>query len=492
MYDSKQQHWKFSVSDIASMRFGYGIDIVRKNPQNKQDLLNHIDTPDRYPPAVANRPPLSDRVATLNALKKHASAIKKDKTATPKQMAQVPQKSRNYVKQQLTLDAHARFISAVQSQTPFFERLVFFWADHFSISAKNMGVQIVAFDYEQTAIRPHVDGYFYDMLRAVIGHPAMLRFLDNHISVGPNSKYITYRKRKKLPLNRFKGLNENLGRELLELHTLGVRGGYTQTDVTNTGQLLSGWTVNNTSHTFQFRADFAEPSIVTILGKSYGGADVGIQHMEALLKDLAKHPKTAEFVCMKLARHFISDHPPPHVVAHLQQVFLNTKGYLPSVYEALLNTDEAWQSFGQKTKRPFDHLVSGAKAVGLPIELLSAPTTGKRKAVGNNGLSIRMLASLNQILYHVSGPNGWADMAHNWITPQGITYRLLWAAKIARISIKQGGYLYRDNNNEKLYRVIRACMGDAPPDYASILVEGAPSKRDAIMLALINPAFIRR
>ncbi len=491
MYDSKQQNWAFSKADIAAMRFGYGIDVVRKNPKNIRDLLNHVKNPDRYPASVANRPNLATRVAAMNTFKKQAAALRNDTTASAEQVTQATKKSRRYVKQQLTLDSHARFMAAVESTTPFFERLVFFWADHFSISAKNTGVETVAFDYEQTAIRPHVDGYFYHMLRAVIGHPAMLQFLDNHISVGPHSQYVTYRKRKNMPLGAYKGLNENLGRELLELHTLGVQGGYTQQDVTNTGQLLAGWTVRKKDHTFQFVAGFAEPATTTILGKSYGGKDVGIHHVEALLQDLATHAKTAEFVCYKLAKHFISDHPPTHTVAKLQRVFLDTNGHLPSVYEALLNSDEAWDTFGQKTKRPFDHLVSGVKAAGLPLQDLNA-LSGKQKAFINNGLSVGMLTSLNQILYRVPAPNGWSDMAHSWITPQGVTYRLLWSARLARASMKKGGYLHRDTTNKRLYQVIRCCMGTTPPVHARTLVQDAPTKREALVLALINPAFIRR
>ena len=491
MYENNTHKWTFSIADIAAMRFGYGIDVIRKNPKNKQDLLRHIKAPERFPPSVKNRPKLADRVDKVTALKKIASDIKQKNPSNIRAYKQAQKMSRTYVTQQLLLDSHAKFNSAVESTTPFFERLVFFWADHFSVSAKNNGVSMVAHDYEMRAIRPYVDGYFYDMLRAVIGHPAMLRFLDNHISVGPNSTYITSRNRKNQPLNKMRGLNENLGRELLELHTLGVGGGYTQTDVTNTGSLLAGWTVNK-NHQFIFRPEYAEPNAVPILGKSYGGKTPDITHMEQLLQDLAKHPKTAEYICTKLARHFISDTPPAHVVQNLSQVFLNTRGHLPSVYEALLNTDEAWDTFGQKTKRPFDHLVSGVKAVGLSMDAVQ-PQAGKTKnQVKRNTLTVGMLISLNQVLYHVPDPSGWSDMGRNWITPQGVTFRLLWASRIARASMRKGEFLNGKTYQKHLYQVVQCCMGDAPPVASKILVENAPSKVSAVALALMNPAFLRR
>lgn len=482
------QTWDFDTAEIVAMRFGYGVDGVRPNPTHKDDLIHHIKNPERFPPSVANRPPLAERVAIVRGYRDTISALRMEK-APAKQVKNIANTQKIYIRNTLVQDAHARFNAAVESRTPFFERLVFFWADHFSVSAKNNAVSMVAFDYEQTAIRPYVDGYFYDMLHAVIGHPAMLMFLDNHVSVGPNSRYIKNRKKSKT--KKHYGLNENLGRELLELHTLGVRGGYTQADVTHTGQLLSGWSVDKKTYTFQFRSDFAEPNRTVIMGKTYGGSDVSITHMQDLLRDLSRHPKTAEFIALKLARHFISDNPPSHVVNHLATVFLNTDGHLPSVYMALLDTPEVWTTFGQKTKRPFDYLVSGIKATGYPLQELQ-PIKTKTGRLRNNPLSVGMLKSLNQILYHVSGPNGWSDMGQDWITPPGITYRLVWASRLAKRCFRKQGPLAQDRKNQKLYQATQACLGATPAQDALYLVQGAPTRQDALTLALSNPAFLRR
>ena len=471
-----------SMAEISAMRFGYGIDILRKNPENKSDLLSHITNPDRIPTAVKRRPTVKTRIERRNALKKLGNG----KTAKEKQ--KFSKQSRMYVKNQLKIDAHARVIAAVESKTPFFERLVFFWANHFAVSAKNPDVAMVSLDYENMAIRPHVDGTFRDMLHAVIAHPAMLMFLDNHISVGENSRYIKNRKKSGNALGKIKGLNENLGRELLELHTLGVTGGYTQTDVTNTAKLLTGWTTDKSKGYFQFKDSYAEPNEIKILGKIYGGKKPSQQHMEQLLDDLAIHPKTALYVCTKLARHFISDTPPKQCVDKLVETFMNTGGDLPSVYKTLLDLPQAWETFGQKTKTPFDHIVSGIKATGINSKLLTYKET--KRGINNNKYTIGAMPAMDQILYHVPGPDGWGDTANDWISPQGLTFRLKWAMRVARQSISKTGYIHRDQ--KRLKRTFDACMGQSPDKMSNILVSGAPNRRDSLVLALTNPIFTRR
>ena len=475
---------KFTKSEIASMRFGYGLDIKRSNPQHKSDLLSHIATPERIPTALQSRPSVDDRIAKRDVIKSEGQG----KSAKEKQ--KFARRSRQYLKNQLKIDAHMRLIAAVETSTPFFERLVFFWADHFSVSAKNPDVAMVALDYENTAIRPHVDGTFRDMLHAVTAHPAMLMFLDNHLSVGPNSRYIQNRKKKNLPLGKQKGLNENLGRELLELHTLGVTGGYTQADVTNASRLLTGWTVDKSRGHFRFRPEYAEPAPTVILGKKYGAKKPLKSHMEKLLDDLAVHPKTALYVCGKLARHFIADSPPKHCIDKLVDTFLKTGGDLPSVYKALLDMPESWDTFGQKTKRPFDHIVSGIKATGLDSKLLLPRMDNNKNGVRPSNFSVGAMFALDQILYHVPGPNGWADTAEAWISPQGLTFRLKWAMRIAGYSASKKGYIH--NNKAKLQKTFEACLGKSPDKMSNILVTGAPNRRDSIVLALTNPTFTRR
>ena len=238
--------------------------------------------------------------------------------APPQQPNQPP------LPQQLILnEAKARFDAAAGAEIGFVERLVWFWSNHFCISAdKIVGM---AGPYEREAIRPHVLGRFADLLQAVEGHPAMLYYLDNVELMGPNSI---------AGINRDKGLNENLARETLELHTLGVRSGYTQTDVTNFAKVLTGWTwipPSEPSHggEFVFNARLHEPVPQTVLGKSYPQA--GMDQGRAVLADLARHPATAQHIAQQLAAHFIADEPPPALVAKLAKSFNDSDGNLKEV-----------------------------------------------------------------------------------------------------------------------------------------------------------------
>ncbi len=221
-------------------------------------------------------------------------------------------------------EALARFQRATLSEAGFVERLVTFWSNHFCISASKGGpVRILAGAFEREAIRPHVLGRFSDMLLAVEQHPAMLLFLDNQQSLGPSSR---------AGINRKRGLNENLAREILELHTLGVGGGYTQQDVTSLARIITGWTFVGPDGrlgdpgNFAFNVNAHEPGSHTLLGKSY--PDTGLAQGHDALKDLARHPSTAKFIATKLARHFVADVPPPALVARLAQRFTKTDGDL--------------------------------------------------------------------------------------------------------------------------------------------------------------------
>src|SRR6266581_1598100 len=209
---------------------------------------------------------------------------------------------------QIYLDeARIRTEAALATEIGFVERLVWFWSNHFCISADK--IQSMSGPYEREAIRPHVVGRFADMLLAVEGHPAMLFYLDNIDSIGPNSI---------AGINRTRGLNENIAREILELHTLGVRSGYTQDDVISFAKVLTGWTLlppaNNPEHggEFSFNPRLHEPGAQKVIGKLY--EDETVEQGRAVLRDLAAHPATATHLATKLARYFIADAPPPPLV----------------------------------------------------------------------------------------------------------------------------------------------------------------------------------
>ncbi len=228
----------------------------------------------------------------------------------------------------------ARLRMSLEPAIGFGERLVLFWSNHFCVSvAKGQITRATAGALEREAIRPHVFGRFADMLLAVEKHPAMLFYLDNRQSVGPGSRAAR---------NRNVGLNENLAREILELHTLGVDGGYTQADVTALARIITGWSFVGAGErlgpagSFVFVANRHEPGEQLLLGKRY--SDTGVEQGETALRDIARHPSTATHVARKLVRHFISaDAPPPAMIEHLAKVFRDTDGDLAEVSRALVS-----------------------------------------------------------------------------------------------------------------------------------------------------------
>src|SRR5262245_48032388 len=325
--------------------------------------------------------------------------------------AQTPQ-APGVAPQQLYLDeAKARFAAALETEIGFPERLAWFWSNHFCISANKAGVRPMAGAFEREAIRPHVLGRFVDMLQAVESHPAMLIYLDNARSIGPNSQ---------AGRNRGRGLNENLAREILELHTLGVRTVYTQDDVTNFAKVITGWTVipvrQDPAHggEFMFNPRLHEPGTQTVVGVSY--ADAGYDQGRRVLADLAKHPETAKHVAYKFARHFVADDPALALVERLAKCFLDTEGNLKEVAKALVAAPEAWAAPRGKLKRPTEWIVSALRATGVKPDdvrpLLQAQNM------------------LGEPLWRPPAPNGFADDEASWL--DGLSQRLDVANQFAR------------------------------------------------------------
>src|SRR5262247_651360 len=250
-------------------------------------------------------------------------------TAPPAEPGPTPER-RNFLK-----EVKARLDAALDAELGFAERLVWFWSNHFCVSTSRVLNQ--AGGYEREAIRPHILGRFADMLLAAERHPAMLVYLDNTMSIGPQSV---------AGINRTRGLNENLAREILELHTLGVRTVYSQDDVTSFAKVLTGWTllqqVSDPVHggEFIFIKRMHEPGPQTVIGKTYD--DTGVEQGRAVLRDLARHPATAAHVAEKLARHFVADEPPRELVDRLAQRFRDSDGDLKEVAKALVTAPEAW------------------------------------------------------------------------------------------------------------------------------------------------------
>jgi uncharacterized protein (DUF1800 family) len=312
-------------------------------------------------------------------------------------------------------EAAARFAAFAASETPFIERLALFWSNHFAVAInKAPVVRASAGAFEREAIRPFMLGRFGDMLRAVAQHPTMLVYLDNFQSIGPDSRAGQRNKR---------GLNENLAREILELHTLGVDGGYTQDDVTSFARILTGWTMVPPGEDDIFGGRFTfstlrhEPGAQTLLGKSY--AQAGVEQGFAALDDLARHPSTARHIARKLARHFIGDDPPQKLVQNLQDVFTSTRGDLLAVTRALASAPEAWSAPLAKIRSP--HLYVAALSRATPRR----PST---PALMNQ------LNLMGQPLWQPPGPNGHPDIEGAWASPEGMVTRMDIAAQWARLN----------------------------------------------------------
>ena len=302
---------------------------------------------------------------------------------------------------QIYLDeAKARIDAALAAEIGFAERLVWFWSNHFCVSADK--IQSMAGAYEREAIRPHILGRFQDLLQAAESHPAMLFYLDNTVSIGPNSV---------AGINRTRGLNENLAREILELHTLGVRSVYTQQDVLGFANVLTGWTLlpagDNPEHggEFTFNRRLHEPGSQTILGKVY--QEGGVEQGRAVLRDLAAHPATAKHIASKLVGYFVADDPPAALTETLTRTLQETDGDLRQVAKAMVTSPAAWAQPPSKLKRPSEWVIGMVRAAGTGAE-------PRRFTAGQ--------ASLGEPLWRPPSPKGYADDAAGWI--DGVGQRL--------------------------------------------------------------------
>ena len=370
----------------------------------------------------------------------------------------------NVIQKTYRAEALARLQRAVTADCGFGERLVVFWSNHFCISAtKGPLARMWAGSFEREAIRPHVFGRFADMLKAVEQHPAMLFFLDNQQSLGPDSR---------AGQNRKRGLNENLAREIMELHTLGVGSGYSQDDVTSLARIITGWTFAGRQGqlgvpgSFVFNANAHEPGPQRLLGKTY--PDNGVAQGEAALADIARHRATATFIATKFARHFVADDPPPALVARLQDVFLSSDGDLKALAAALVDSDEAWQAPPTKMRSPYEYLVATGRLLShIPDE--PNPYLG--------GLNL-----LGQPLWSPGGPNGFPDTAAAWAAPEGMKLRLDIAAQVAS----------RLGDNIDPRDLLELAAADAASVDTRQTVDRAESRQQALALLLMSPEFQRR
>ena len=371
----------------------------------------------------------------------------------------------------------ARAINALTTDTPFIERLVWFWSNHFAVSADKLPMIGLSGTLEFEAVRPHVMGRFADMLLAVEQHPAMLIYLDQAVSVGPNSPLgarIASRGVRKV------GLNENLAREILELHTLGVRSGYSQADVTEFARAMTGWTVAGIGQgpgaraagtdgipgDFVFAAAIHEPGDRTIMGKRYPAG--GVEQARAVLTNVAVAPATAQHIATKLARHFAGDTPPPAMVARLQRAFLTSGGDLPTLYRVLIDSPEAWVEAPPKFKTPWEWTVSTYRALGAK-DVQPAVIVG-------------LLNQLGQPTWKPGQPVGYDDIVGSWAGPDAVLRRVEAAERFAS---RAPASIDARTLAPKLFP---AALSPA----TTVALQRAESPAQALALLLVAPEMMRR
>ena len=369
-------------------------------------------------------------------------------------------------------EATARFRQAVLTDRPLVERLTQFWTNHFAVSVDKNLLLGLAGSLEREAIRPNILGNFSDMLLAVEKHPAMLLYLDNHVSVGPNSKAALNRARGQA--DRKIGINENLARETLELHTLGVGGGYTQTDVTSYAEVITGWSIGSNQgrhpqgrpEEFVFRAEFHEPGPKIVLGKRY--PDTGYEQGVAVLHDLANHHSTARFIATKLARHFIADDPPEKAIERIAQAYKSSGGHLPTVYNALIESPDSWTRPLAKYKTPSDYIVSSFRGLQIPLDNVRAP--------------LAPFDLLGQRNYSPGSPAGWPDRSADWDGSSALMKRIEWADAVGQ----------KVGSRRDAADLAPQLLGETLSSATRTAISRAASGSQGITLLLAAPEFMRR
>jgi uncharacterized protein (DUF1800 family) len=485
----KKRSLQMTPMTIAAQRFGYGMKTAGQNMSDVKSALK--DQLRRYAPVhpalanVATRAVVAGELAEFYAERREVRMEAGEQGAG---QSQTPEKKQMRQEVGLLGREHyqtavgARFNAAVQSDTPFVERLVHFWANHFAVSANKLGVIGLSGLMEFDAIRPHVLGRFSDMMIAVEQHPAMLMYLDQVQSIGPNSP-LGKRFANRNPENTQRGLNENLAREILELHTLGVRNGYGQTDVTEFARALTGWTIGGMARgrligraeadrtetvkpgDFQFRPGMHEPGARTIMGKSF--PENGVGQGLSILNMLANHPATARHIATKLARHFAGDTPPPALVDRLARRFTETQGDLRAVSMALIDAPEVWAAKPLKFKTPWDWTVSAYRALNLP--------TPPAQLVAN------ALAQLGQPVWRPNSPAGYDDVMASWAAPDAVYRRVELASRmVIGAKITNPSAFAKD------------MFGSGLSPATATAIERAESPQQGLALLLVSPEFLRR
>lgn len=446
---------------ITAFRYGYGLPLPKDAPTTPDRMLAALSGPDR---AAALWPSVDTDMA-LAHVRAVDDARRRGKTSEEefrKSGLEVRDRG-EAIRMQVVRASVAR---ALDSPDGFRERLVAFWADHFTVASKNLRDRPMPGALAEDAIRPNVSRRFADMLIAVELHPAMLMYLNQDVSVGPES-----------PQGRRtgRGLNENLAREIMELHTLGVGASYSQTDVRQMAELLTGLTVKP-EEGFIFRETWVEPGDETVLGVTYTGE--GLVPIHAALEALAVQPETAAYVSWKLAVHFVADDPDPDLVGAMTSAWRDSGGDLMAVYGALLGHPSAWTPTAAKARQPAEFLIAGLRSLGLS----GADLAGMDDKSLNRAL-LNPMQAMGQPWQQPPGPDGWPEAPEKWINPVHLATRITWSMTVPQKLVQ----VLPDPRD-----FVQLALGDQATEAVVLAASRAESAREGVGIVLASPEFNRR
>ncbi|EWH09659.1 hypothetical protein DS2_11843 [Catenovulum agarivorans DS-2] len=440
---------------IAYQRFGYGVNpnqtLVESN--HKTWLINQLKPifPDSSIWSLA-------KAYEYQAQYRKMRMEERKGNQSEAQMQQSDKfKKKFYQQSKLASYYSAQF--AIETENGLQARLLDFFSNHFSVTASGNVMRALAPLLEIEAIAPNLTGKFSDLLLAVESHPAMLVYLNNEQSVGPDSQLAKKRKNK--------GLNENLAREILELHTLGVDGGYNQQDVIELAKAITGWSVANPIREdtigFIYRQRTHQPGKRKVLGKTY--SQKGMEQGKAILQDLAVHPATAKFVCTKLVRHFISDQPNQQIVQTMQAAWKKTDGDIKAVITAMIEHPESWREDRQKFKTPREFLISSYRLSDIQYK-------GKQQRAFMNSLEM-----MGQKPFSAGSPAGFKDERNAWDGPDALLNRIDWANAYAK-QVKKDPL-----------ELAKAAFGESLSANTYTFLKRAESRQQALAMLLMSPEF---
>ncbi|MEY8883510.1 DUF1800 family protein [Donghicola sp. XS_ASV15] len=457
---------------LAEIRFGTGLSAQRSLPNGSEDLLRRLSGPDTaaqtYPvPSLIGEGGAEVRLYNqLLRARNKARGTKNEEAARKELVAQ-----RRKLRKIELRNARHILLRGILSEDGFRERLVWFWSDHFTIGPRNQQLRASLASYAEDAIRPHVAGRFADLLWAAETHPIMQVYLDQQRNIGPNS--VAAQKSKKQL-----GLNENLAREMLELHTLGVGGGYTQAEVTGLAGLLTGLQIEKYTRPV-FKTRTAEPGPFMILGQSWGGAPKTREaDLRAFVEALAVNPVTLRHLARKLAVYFVADTPDEGLVEHVAAALIGSNGDLMAGYRAMLEHPAAWDPAPSNVKPPLDFVVSACRALDVHPAMIE-----RMKDRNVQSKFLVPMSLMGQAWMKPNGPDGLPEADDRWVSPQGLAERIQWSMTAPQALTTR----LPDPRD-----FVVTALADRAPEAVKFAAKAAETEWEGVGLILSSPAFQRR